>query len=308
MSGEPKDQIAVATLSPLVQGWAERHRGDPHQVKASANSKNMIFDPSFFIPLLFLGLLSGLLAGLLGVGGGLVIVPILAYLLPGQNVSAENLIQTSIGTALMVICFTSLSSLRAHHKAGAILWPVALKFTPGILLGSIVGAKIAHWLPGRQLGLFFSVFIVFSGVQMLLDKKPKPSRDLPGTTGLVAVGSVIGTLSSIVGAGGGFISVPFMAWCNVNLKNAVATSAAMGFPIAVFSSVGYIYNGLHTAHLPPWSLGYIYMPAVMFLAGMSVFTAPVGARLAHRLPVKTLKKVFAYMLFILAAMMFRKVF
>jgi uncharacterized membrane protein YfcA len=267
----------------------------------------MTFDPAFIIPLLFLGALSGLLAGLLGVGGGLVLVPVLAWMLGSQGVPPESIIQTSIGTAFGVIFFTSLSSLRAHHKAGAIRWPVVMQFTPGILIGSLLGAKLAHWLPTRELGLIFSFFIFFSGIQMLLDKKPKPTRELPGATGLAGMGVIIGVLSALVGAGGGFVAVPFMAWCNVNLKNAVATSAAMGFPIAVFSSVGYVVNGWSAAGMPAWSVGYLYLPAMACLASISVLTAPIGAGLAHRLPVKTLKRIFACMLFVLALVMLKKV-
>lgn len=262
---------------------------------------------TFIAPLLALGALSGLLAGLLGVGGGLVLVPVLAWMLSTQGVPEPAIIQTSIGTAFAVICFTSLSSLRAHHKAGAVRWPIVLQLTPGILLGSLIGARIAHWLPTRELGLVFSAFIIFSGVQMLLDKKPKPTRELPSALGMTGVGSVIGILSALVGAGGGFIAVPFMAWCNVNLKNAVATSAAMGFPLSVFATVGYVYNGWTEPGMPAASVGYIYLPALACLASMSVLTAPVGARLSHRLPVKTLKRIFAWMLFILAVVMLKRV-
>lgn len=272
----------------------------------------MTFDPSlllqFIIPLLLLGALSGLLAGLLGVGGGLVLVPVLTWMLGARDVPGEALVQTAIGTAFGVILFTSISSLRAHQKTGNIKWSVVLQFTPGILLGTLIGSKIAHWIPTRELGLFFSGFIVFSAVQMLLDKKPAPSRELPGAAGLFGVGGVIGVLSALVGAGGGFIAVPFMAWCNVNLKSAVSTSAAMGFPIAVFSTVGYVWNGWHINGMPAGSLGYLYLPAIACLASMSVLTAPVGARLSQRLAVKTLKRIFAVMLLILAAVMLRKVY
>lgn len=262
---------------------------------------------TFVAPLLLLGALSGLLAGLLGVGGGLVLVPVLTWMLDIRGVPASALVQTAIGSAFGVIFFTSLSSLKAHHATGNIRWPVVAQFTPGILVGSLLGSRIAHWVPTRELGLFFSAFIVFSAVQMLLDRKPKASRELPGPAGLFGVGSVIGVLSSLVGAGGGFIAVPFMAWCNVNLKSAVSTSAAMGFPIAVFSIAGYVWNGSQVTGMPPGSWGYLYLPAIAVLASMSVLTAPVGARLSQRLSVKTLKRIFACMLFLLAGVMLRKV-
>jgi uncharacterized membrane protein YfcA len=267
----------------------------------------MNFDPAFFLPLLILGACSGFLAGLLGVGGGLIIVPILAYVLENQGVGNAHLIQTAIGTTFGVMMFTSLSSLRAHNKTGAILWSVVLQFTPGILLGTLLGSKIAHLLPTLELGIFFCTFIVFSAIQMLLDKKPKASRELPKAPGLIAVGSLIGLVSSLVGAGGGFVAVPFMIWCNIQIKNAVATSAAMGFPLAVFSVLGYLFHGLQSNENNALFIGYLYLPAIFWLACTSVLTAPVGAALAHRLPIKTLKKVFAFVLLGLAALMFNKV-
>lgn len=263
---------------------------------------------TFILPLLALGAVSGLLAGLLGVGGGLVLVPVLTWMLGARGIPGDALVQTAIGTAFGVILFTSLSSLRAHQKTGNIRWPVVLSFTPGILAGTLAGSRIAHWVPTRELGLFFSAFIVFSALQMLLDRKPKPTRELPGQLGLAGVGVIIGILSALVGAGGGFIAVPFMAWCNVNLKSAVSTSAAMGFPIAVFSISGYVWNGWSVAGMPTGSLGYLYLPAIACLASMSVLTAPVGARLSQRLAVKTLKQIFACMLLLLAVVMLRKVY
>lgn len=262
----------------------------------------------FVLPLLLLGALSGLLAGLLGVGGGLVLVPVLTWMLGARGVPEAALVQTAIGTAFGVILFTSMSSLRAHQKTGNIRWPVVIQFTPGILIGTLLGSRIAHWVPTRELGLFFSAFIVFSAVQMLLDRKPKPTRELPKAAGLFGVGGIIGVLSSLVGAGGGFIAVPFMAWCNVNLKSAVSTSAAMGFPIAVFSIAGYVANGLSVTGMPAGSVGYLYLPAIACLASMSVLTAPYGARLSQRLAVKTLKQIFAVMLLVLAGVMLKKVY
>ena len=263
-------------------------------------------DIQFVLPLLALGAFSGLLAGLLGIGGGMVLVPFLTFMLTKHGIPNEHIVHVAIGTSLGVIAFTSVSSLRAHHKAGALLWPIVFKITPGILLGSLLGAKIANLLPTKELAIFFAVFVGFSATQMLLDKKPKPSRQLPQAVGLAGVGTVIGTVSSIVGAGGGFLSVPFMTWCNINVRNAVATSAAIGFPIAIFSSAGYVYNGLGAEGMPAGSLGYLYLPALLSISAMSVFTAPVGARLAHSLPVKTLKRVFAFVLYALAISMLYK--
>ncbi len=266
-----------------------------------------MFDLPFVLPLVFLGIFSGLLAGLLGIGGGMILVPFLSYLLAQHGVPQEHILHVSIGTSLGIIAFTSVSSLRAHHQARAVLWSVVKKITPGLLIGSIIGAKIANLMPTRELGIFFSVFVAFSATQMLLDKKPKPTRQLPGPVGMGTVGTLIGTLSSIVGAGGGFMSVPFMTWCNVNVRHAVATSAAIGFPIAIFSSVSYIYNGWNQPGLPTGTLGYLYVPGLLSVSAMSVLTAPLGAKLAHRLPVKILKRIFAVLLYALAGSMAYKV-
>ena len=161
-------------------------------------------------------------------------------------------------------------------------------------------------LKGAWLAIFFALFVAFSATQMFLDKKPPPSRQMPGTAGQLTAGSVIGFLSGLVGAGGGFISVPFMTWCNVAIHNAVATSAALGFPIAVANVAGYVASGSGITGLPPGAFGYIWLPALVVIAMCSVFTAPLGAKAAHSLPVKRLKRVFASILYVLGAYMLWK--
>jgi uncharacterized membrane protein YfcA len=204
--------------------------------------------------------------------------------------------------------FTSISSVRAHHKRGAVIWRIAKLLVPGILIGSWIGPWIGAQMNSTALAAFFALFVAFSATQMLIDKKPAASRNLPGAPGMFAAGGVIGVLSGLVGAGGGFISVPFMAWCNVKIRNAVATSAALGFPIALAGTLSNIYYGMHVPDLPSGSLGYIYLPALLVISLASVTTAPLGARTAHNLPVKTLKRIFAFMLYALAAYMFYKAF
>jgi len=172
---------------------------------------------------------------------------------------------------------------------------------PGILVGSLLGAQVAHALPGKLLGVFFAVFVAFSATQMLLDRKPRPSRTLPGPAATFGVGLVIGGLSSLVGAGGAFVSVPFMTWCNVKIHNAVGTSAALGFPIAFAGTIGYIYAGLGLPQMPPGSVGYLYLPGLIVISIASMLMAPVGARTAHRMDIAPLRKVFAIVLYGLAA-------
>ncbi len=267
----------------------------------------MTFDPTLIIELAILGVATGFLAGLLGIGGGMVMVPFLTYLLGQQGVSPDLAVKMAIATSMATIIFTSVSSVRAHHKRGAVRWPLVQGLAPGIVLGSLIGSLgVFAFLKGSFLALFFAGFVSFSATQMFLDKKPAPSRQVPGTVGLLGAGSFIGFLSGLVGAGGGFVSVPFMTWCNVAIHNAVATSAALGFPIALANVVGYIISGQDVPNLPEYAFGYLWLPALVVIASCSVFMAPLGASAAHRLPVKQLKRVFASILYVLAAYMLYK--
>ena len=267
----------------------------------------MTFDPSLILELAVLGIATGFLAGLLGIGGGMILVPFLTYLMGEQGVSPDLAVKMAIATSMATIIFTSVSSVRAHHKRGAVRWQLVKGLAPGIVLGSLIGSLgVFAFLKGSFLALFFACFVGFSATQMFLDKKPAPSRQVPGTAGLLGAGSFIGFLSGLVGAGGGFVSVPFMTWCNVAIHNAVATSAALGFPIALANVVGYIISGQNVANLPEYSFGYLWLPALVVIASCSVFMAPLGASAAHRLPVKQLKRVFASILYVLAAYMLYK--
>lgn len=266
-------------------------------------------DPLFIVMLLLLGAATGFAAGLLGIGGGMIMVPFLTLAFTWQNMAPELVVHAAIATSMATILFTSLSSVRAHHRKGAVRWNLVAQFSPGLVIGGLLsGGAIFAILKTGWLALFFTVFVGYSALQMLIDKKPKPSRQMPGPVGTSAVGTGIGVLSGLVGAGGGFVSIPFMAWCNVPLHNAVATSAALGFPIALANTVGYIWSGLERNSGQPGMLGYVYWPALLVLIVSSVATAPLGANIAHRLPVKTLKQVFAYVLMILAAYMLYKAY
>jgi len=265
-------------------------------------------DISLILLFLLLGTFTGFAAGLLGIGGGMLMVPFITMLLTAREFPRELIVHMAIATSLSTIMFTSLSSVRAHHKRGAVLWPVVKILAPGILIGSWIGPWIGTKLNSFGLSLFFAIFVGFSATQMLMDKKPAASRELPQAPGMFGAGTIIGVLSGLVGAGGGFISVPFMTWCNVKIHNAVATSAALGFPIALAGTLSNIYFGMHEPGLPPGSLGFIYLPALLVISLASVFTAPYGAKTAHALPVKSLKKVFAIVLYVLAAYMLYKAF
>jgi len=260
-------------------------------------------DPAFLAAYAVLGLVVGFVAGLLGVGGGLIIVPVLITLLQMQGLAAGMEPQVALGTSLATILFTSLSSVRAHHRHGAVEWPLLRRITPGIIAGTLAGALLAAQLPGQVLKLFFVAFLFYAGTQMWLDFKPRPHRSLPGNAGTTLAGGVIGAVSSWVGIGGGTLSVPFMLWHNIPLHRAIATSAAIGFPIALAGALGYALGGWRTEGLPDASLGYLYLPALAGIVLGSVLTAPLGARTAHRLPVRPLKRIFAVLLYVLAVRM-----
>lgn len=234
----------------------------------------------------------------------MIMVPFITAILTSRAVGAELSIKMAIATSMATIVFTSISSVLAHQKRGAIRWDLVKSLAPGIVLGAaIASVGVFSMLKGSALALFFALFVSFSATQMFLDKKPAPSQSVPGPVGLIGAGSVIGFLSGLVGAGGGFVSVPFMTWCNVAIHNAVATSAALGFPIALANAAGYILGGSGLADLPPYSLGFIWLPALGVIASCSVITAPLGAAAAHKLPVKKLKRIFASILYLLAAYM-----
>jgi uncharacterized membrane protein YfcA len=259
--------------------------------------------PALLAAYIGLGLVVGFVAGLLGVGGGLIIVPVLIMLLHAQGLAAGMEPQLALGTSLASILFTSLSSVRAHHRHGAVEWPLVRRIAPGILIGTLAGALLAAQVSAFVLKLFFVAFLFYASVQMWLDFKPAAHRGLPGPAGTTLAGGVIGAVSSWVGIGGGTLSVPFMLWHNVTLHRAIATSAAIGFPIAVAGAVGYVLGGWRVGGLPAGSLGFVYLPALAGIVLGSVLTAPLGARTAHRLPVRPLKRIFALLLMALALRM-----
>jgi len=252
---------------------------------------------------LAIGLAVGFLAGLLGIGGGMVMVPMLVFVFTAKGFPVEHMMHLALATALATIAFTSLSSVRAHHRHGGVDWAVARTMAPGILAGSLAAALAAGFIPTRPLAIFFTGFMFYAAAQMFVEIKPRAGRQLPGRAGLFAAGAGIGAISSVLAAGGAFLSIPFLAWCNLPLKRAIGTAAANGFPIAVAGTVGYVLQGSRAPDLPQWSLGYVYLPALLLIVAASMPMAPLGARLAHRLPVKRLRVVFALMLFALGLRM-----
>jgi uncharacterized protein len=257
----------------------------------------------WWLAYLVVGGFVGFFAGLLGIGGGVIMVPMLTTLFLIQGFPSEIVMHLALGSSMATIVLTSISSFRTHHAHGAVLWPVVRQITPGILFGTFLTTFVAARVSSTALAILFTAFMVYVSFQMLANVKPTPSRQLPGRWGMTGVGIGIGGFSALVAIGGGSLLVPFMTWCNIKVHQAIGTSAAIGFPIALSGTIGYIIHGFGTANLPPYTLGYVNLPAFLLLASTSVLTAPMGARAAHRLPVSTLKRIFAGILLLLCVKM-----
>jgi len=264
-------------------------------------------DPLSLVALVVLGTVTGFLAGLLGIGGGMIIVPFMSIVLDRVGFDRDLVLKLAIATSLTTILFTSMSSVRAHHRRGAVRWDIVRTLAPGIVAGSLAAAQVVRFMPSRWIALFFGAFIAWTATNMMR-RKPRgagelPERGLPGGAGMFGAGGVIGALSAFLGAGGGFLTVPFLAGRQVRIHEAVATSAACGFPIALAGTIGYIVAGIGL-DMPPYTIGFVYLPGLLAVACASVLTAPLGARAAHALPVDTMRRIFAFILFGLSAYMF----
>lgn len=255
---------------------------------ATRNNSTMIL-----LTYLFVGAIAGVLAGLLGVGGGLVLVPVLAYLLPSQGVSNDIVMHVALGTSLATIIVTSLSSIRAHKKRDSVRWEIVKQLAPGIIIGAFIGGWIADLLSTTVLQKYFGLFAIVIGAKMALNRPPKIARQLGSNTALTFSGGIIGVISSLAGIGGGSLTVPYLVRHQIPMVKAVGTSSACGLPIAVAGATGYLWSGWGNALLPAWSTGYLYWPAIIAICAASYFCAPIGAWLAHKLPVKVLKRIFS---------------
>jgi len=252
---------------------------------------------------LLLGAVVGIAAGLLGIGGGLIIVPALIWIFTSRGFDHAIVAHLAVGTSLVTIVATSLSSIHAQHRQGAVRWALVMQLLPGILIGVWLGAVVADSLPTPWLKRIFALFAIAVGIRMLVTVNIEGLRQLPGRWGLAIVGAVIGALSVIVGIGGGSMTVPFLNGCRVNMQQAVATSSACGLPIAVAGGVALVVVGLNEPTLPAGSSGYIYWPAALGIMLSSALFAPVGVYLSHKLPAATLKRIFALLLFLIGGRM-----
>ncbi|HET8801994.1 MAG TPA: sulfite exporter TauE/SafE family protein [Marinobacter sp.] len=251
---------------------------------------------SVFALYLALGALAGTLAGLFGIGGGLVIVPALIFIFGLQGISPDIAAHLAVGTSLATIVFTSLSSIRSHDSHDAVRWDLFRPMSAGIVVGAVAGAWTASFLSGPELEVVIGGFVIVVALKMFTGFEPEPGRGVPGPPGLRVAGGGIGWASAIFGIGGGTLTVPFLSWCNVRMQQAVGTSAACGLPIALAGALGNVWTGWQNPVLPAYSAGFIYLPAMVGIILTSVLFARVGANLSHRLEARALKRIFAIML------------
>jgi hypothetical protein len=258
----------------------------------------------FFLASLVLGIIAGITAGLFGIGGGTVIVPVLVWMFTLHGIPEELVMIMAIATSLATVLFTSLSSIFAHHKRGYVLWDKVLYLSLGIVIGVIGGTFMAEHISGEHLRLIFAVFLFYFSLQILLQINPNTPGDEEETPLLdYIIGIGIGTVAAILGTGGGTLTVPYLVHRKVPIKNAIAISSACGVPIAVVATISYVILGMKHTGLPEGSFGYIYLPAFLGIALFSIFTAPIGAKLAHVLPAEKLKRYFALVLFLMSIKM-----
>ncbi len=258
---------------------------------------------SIFTASLLVGAIAGLLAGLFGIGGGIVIVPVFAWLFEQVGFPADKIMLFAIATSLATIIPTSIASSLAHHRRQNLLMPWVRKLLPGVVAGSFIMTLIAARLSATLLRNLFILYLLYVATTLFLQKKPVLwlKKSWPGMDFIAAL--IIGGLSTLLGIGGGTLNVPYLLGRNLKMKNAVAVSSACGLPIAVTGSLGYILVGWNQPDLPDFSSGYIYWPAFLGVVLTSVFTASVGAKIASHLPAQHLKRYFSILLYLIAAKM-----
>jgi uncharacterized protein len=249
---------------------------------------------------LAIGVAVGFLAGLLGIGGGIIMVPLMTYAFAQKGYAPEHLLHVALGTSMATIIFVSISSMRAQDRLGAVDWGVVKQLTPGLVAGGLVGTWIARYIPTFPLAVFFALFACYGATNMLVGWTPKPGTRRPGAIAMFAGGFFICLISSLVAVGGAAITIPFLVWATIPFRTALGSAAAAGVPLALASTVGYVVNGWNQVGLPPGNLGYVHMPALVGIAIGSALLAPIGARIGHRTPVKTLRRIFAVLMYVIA--------
>jgi len=252
---------------------------------------------------LAIGAAVGFFSGLLGIGGGAIMVPMLVMLFDAQGLPRGHMLHIAVGTAMATVLFNSIASARAHAAFGAIRWDLVGRITPGILVGGLLGSGIALVIPRGLFAVLFTCVVYIAATHILFGRKPRASRQVPGIVGMFLVGFVISAVSTLGALGGAFITIPFLMYCNVPMLQAIGTAAAVGIPIGLAGSVGFVLTGWRETGIPGPNLGYVYLPALAGILIASVLTAPLGARLAHSLPTKRLQQIFAVVVYLFATRM-----
>ncbi|MCD1598988.1 sulfite exporter TauE/SafE family protein [Rheinheimera aquimaris] len=256
----------------------------------------------WILAFLALGCFAGVMAGLLGIGGGGIMVPLLTSIFLAQGIAPEAVVHLALGTSMATIVMTSLSSMRAHHARAGVLWPVVKAMAPGVIVGTFAATFVAARISSLYLAGFFALFMGYVAFTMLRAKTPTAGGKTAGKAELATVGAGIGAVSALVSIGGGSLTVPYLSWRSIDIKKAIGTSAAVGLPISVAGTAGYLLNSQSAAELP-FTVGLVYVPAVVLMSAASFVCAPLGAKLAHKLPVATLKRLFGILLLLLSLKM-----
>jgi uncharacterized protein len=260
----------------------------------------------FFALYLLAGAFVGFLAGLLGIGGGMMLVPMLSAIFTAQHFAPDHIVHMALATGMASVIFTSSSSVRSHHAKAAVDWSIVKRMVLPMILGTLSSSFASGWIDQKTLAIGFVVIVYGGAYQIYSGKKPAAGKTMPSTRWLWMFGLPIGFICGLVSAGGTFLTVPLMLYFGVPMRTAVGTGAALGIPVAVFGTIGFILSGWKISGLPDPHLGFVFVPALCALVVVSVLTAPIGANLAHRLPTQTLKKVFACSLFLVATKMLVK--
>lgn len=263
-----------------------------------------MLDVEWILIFLLLGIFVGFMAGLFGIGGGGIMVPVLQAIFLFQGVPVESVMHLALGTSMASIIVTSTSSMHAHHLKNGVIWKVVKSMVPGVIAGAFITTLFISYISSYYLALFFSLFMACISIKMFLSTKPKSIRKMAGTPGLLTAGGAIGVISALVSIGGGSLTVPYLTWQNIDIKKSIGTSAAIGVPISIAGTLGYIYSGWGSQSGIAYTFGFVYMPAVVLISAASFFTVPYGVSLAHKLNVTTLKKAFSVLLIILSIKMF----
>jgi uncharacterized membrane protein YfcA len=250
---------------------------------------------------LAIGAATGFFAGLLGIGGGTIIVSALALMFTAQGFPQAVVMHMAIGSSLAAIMAGAWASFRTHHKHGAVDWPTVRAMAPGMLAGVVLGSAIARVMSTAALKASFLTIMALIILQTVFNLRPRAARGLPGTLGMTVMGGIAGIFAALFGGGAAAVGVPFLTWCSVSIHRAIGTVSALGFPLAMFGAASYAVAGFQLPSLPPWSVGFVYLPAVVGISLTSVLVAPYGARLAHKLKGPTLRRIFAVFLLAIGA-------